>query len=78
MLLKFCMYKRLGRVHIYSNSALAIHFTGYHEENIISFVVWLVAVIFVRSHLSSKSLFGRECWEQLSIFIEYSRQTALQ
>jgi hypothetical protein len=36
-----------------------------HEENILSFVVWLVAVIFVKSHLPSESLFVWERWEQL-------------
>jgi hypothetical protein len=40
-----------------------------HEENILLFVVWLAAVIFVNSHFSSKSLFGHECWEQLSVYL---------
>jgi hypothetical protein len=49
----------LGWVHICWKSSVSMKFTDYPWEKtkILLFVVWLAVVIFVKSHLSSKSLF---------------------
>jgi hypothetical protein len=63
MLLKFDLHKRLGVSAFIVTARYPATSRTTHEENIISFVVWLVTVIFVKSQLSSKSLFVRECWK---------------
>jgi hypothetical protein len=60
----------LGWVHIYCNSALYRNFTDYPWGKHYFVLVWLVAVIFVKWQLSSKRLFVRECWEQLSVYLQ--------
>lgn len=59
MLLKFYLYEiKLGGGCIF---IVTVHYPASswtsHEENIFSFVMWLVALIFVKSKLTSESLF---------------------